>query len=138
MKALPDSEDSLLIRTDFTDEIAWQSLCRAVKQPVGEFQAYVHCVSNPEFDGVEPSRLIEFAQSQPNQAFLFVADRESFQSSEMTLLAVDLREQPGRSFRLVPSVAWSVENNLSIANMDFSEFAEATDDRGIFRGFSDV
>jgi hypothetical protein len=30
---------------------------------------------------------------------------------------------------------WSVENNLSLANMDFDEFADAVDAAGIFRGF---
>jgi hypothetical protein len=32
-------------------------------------------------------------------------------------------------------VAWSVENNLSLANMDFEEFANAVDVDGLFRGF---
>jgi hypothetical protein len=30
---------------------------------------------------------------------------------------------------------WGVENNLSLANMDFAEFADATDPDGIFCGF---
>jgi hypothetical protein len=30
---------------------------------------------------------------------------------------------------------WGVENNLSIANMDFEEFADAVGPDGIFRGF---
>jgi hypothetical protein len=30
---------------------------------------------------------------------------------------------------------WEVENNLSIANMGFEEFANAVDKDGIFRGF---
>jgi hypothetical protein len=29
---------------------------------------------------------------------------------------------------------WEVENNLSIANMGFEEFAEAADEQGIYRG----
>jgi hypothetical protein len=28
-----------------------------------------------------------------------------------------------------------IENNLSLANMDFEEFAEAVDPDGVFRGF---
>jgi hypothetical protein len=32
----------------------------------------------------------------------------------------------------------SVENNLSIANMDFIDFAESVDEDGIFRGFSGI
>jgi hypothetical protein len=30
---------------------------------------------------------------------------------------------------------WSVENNLSTANMEFSDFANNTDAGGVFRGF---
>lgn len=30
---------------------------------------------------------------------------------------------------------WSVENNLSIANMGFEEFADSADEKGVFRGF---
>jgi hypothetical protein len=44
-------------------------------------------------------------------------------------------EGPGRTFRVIPSEAWGVENNLSISNMGFAEFADAVDDRGVFRGF---
>ncbi|MFF4054379.1 DUF6924 domain-containing protein [Streptomyces sp. NPDC001668] len=30
---------------------------------------------------------------------------------------------------------WSMENNLSGANMDFEEFADAVEEDGVFRGF---
>ena len=36
---------------------------------------------------------------------------------------------------VVPGQVWSIENNLSIANMDFFEFADRTDPDGVFRGF---
>jgi hypothetical protein len=48
---------------------------------------------------------------------------------------VDLYESSGQEFRAVPSRVQSIENNLSIANMDFEEFAEAVDRDGVFRGF---
>ncbi|HET7601047.1 MAG TPA: hypothetical protein VFK09_12185 [Gemmatimonadales bacterium] len=48
---------------------------------------------------------------------------------------VDLYAEPGRTFRVVPRETWAVENNLSIANMDFAEFADRADPDGIFRGF---
>ena len=51
------------------------------------------------------------------------------------MLVIDLADQPGRTFRVIPSEMWSVENNLSLANMDFDEFADAVDAAGIFRGF---
>jgi hypothetical protein len=53
----------------------------------------------------------------------------------LSFLVVDLDETPGRTFRVVPSEAWGVENSLSLANMGFEEFAEAVDEHGVFRGF---
>jgi len=43
----------------------------------------------------------------------------------------------GRVFRCaIPEIA-SIEANLSIANMDYHEFADNTDPDGVFRGFRD-
>jgi hypothetical protein len=33
------------------------------------------------------------------------------------------------------SEIWAVENNLSLGNMDFEDFAGAVDANGVFRGF---
>jgi hypothetical protein len=66
---------------------------------------------------------------------VFISDQITFTSSEQPVLVVDLSEEPGRTFRVIPSEMWSVENNLSIANMDYSEFADNADPDGIFRGF---
>jgi hypothetical protein len=69
--------------------------------------------------------------------FLFVADCVALSDREQPILAVDLHHEPGRAFRVIPSAAWGIENNLSIANMDFFEFADSADPDGVFRGFPD-
>jgi hypothetical protein len=46
-----------------------------------------------------------------------------------------LYERSRHEFRAVSSPVQGIENNLSIANMDFEEFAEAVDEDGVFRGF---
>jgi hypothetical protein len=51
---------------------------------------------------------------------------------EHPLLVVDLLKERGR--RAVASQVPSIDNNLSISNMDFEEFAELVDDAGVFRG----
>jgi hypothetical protein len=56
-------------------------------------------------------------------------------AAEHHLLVIDLAREPGREFRAVPSAIQSIENNLSIANMDFAEFAGAVDEDGVFRDF---
>ena len=66
---------------------------------------------------------------------MFVVDSTTMAHEEHPVAVLDLWHQPGRTFRVIPSQMWSVENNLSISNMDFFEFADAVDDDGIFRGF---
>ncbi|MFN5185355.1 MAG: DUF6924 domain-containing protein [Planctomycetota bacterium] len=36
---------------------------------------------------------------------------------------------------MIPTTIQSIENNLSIGNMDFQDFANNTDSEGIFRVF---
>ncbi|MFD5002882.1 DUF6924 domain-containing protein [Streptomyces mutabilis] len=40
----------------------------------------------------------------------------------------------GRCVRVVAAELWSIENNVSGANMDFEEFVRAVDDDGVYRG----
>lgn len=65
-----------------------------------------------------------------------VADAQTMR--DQTVLFVDfneLNEQAGRTFRSIPSEVEPIVANLSLANMDFAEFADNTDPEGIFRGF---
>jgi len=56
-------------------------------------------------------------------------------AAEHLVLCISLHGEG--SFRVPPNELWSVENNLSLANMDFEEFAEAVDTDGVYRGFPD-
>jgi hypothetical protein len=135
MKKIPSSEDALVLRTDFSNESAWASICAAITQPVGEFRAYVDFVSDPEYDGLIPDQLARLMPEDGYLAFAFIIDQVALTHPEHPILVVDLCDEPGRTFRVIPSQICSVENNLSIANMDFEEFAEEVGDDGIFRGF---
>jgi len=70
-----------------------------------------------------------------DRSFIFVADEKTFTSEEVTLLVVDLDENSGANFRTVLSEVAAIENNLSVANMDFEEFADSVGEDGLFRGF---
>jgi hypothetical protein len=84
--------------------------------------------------------------------WVFVVDAQSDQGNEHSLLVVgfspqgddpkDFDRKPNqtpveeiRSFRALPSTIQSIENNLTIANMDFEDFRNAVHQDGIFRGF---
>lgn len=111
-------------------------MCRAVRTPSVEgFQADVDCVSDRTYDGLTAEGLVALVGTGQAPTFAFLADRVALTNSEWPILVVDLYDQPGRTFRVVAREMWSVENNLSIANMDYDEFAESVDDDGVFRGF---
>jgi hypothetical protein len=135
MTNIPDTENSLVLRTDFSDDAAWESLCTAIEQPVGEFRAYVDFLNDPQYEGVTVEQLRSLIHRGSNHTFIFLVDRIALTHADHPILVVDLWDEPGRTFRVIPSQMWGVENNLSIANMDFMEFADAVDDDGVFREF---
>jgi hypothetical protein len=134
---LPDYDCSLLIRTDFSDDAAWQQLCEAIKAPqtAHRFQALVECISDGECAGLAPEAVASVLPAGSQRPFVFVADARTISQPDHPVLVVDLLGEPGRSFRVIPSQAWSVENNLRLANMDFADFASAVDSDRAFRGF---
>ena len=135
MKPLPQTENSLVLRTDFSESAAWSDICAEIQQPVGEFMAYVECVSDPEYEGLQPEQLVSASALGPYRGYVFVVDRTTLTHPEHPILVVDLHNEPGRTFRVIPAEMWAIENNLSLANMDFDEFADAVDEDGVFRGF---
>lgn len=133
----PATDNPVLLRTDFTDEAAWTVLCKAARAPSEEgFQANVDCVSDQCFDGLTVERLVALARKGASHPVAFMADRLAVTGSERPILVVDLAGDTGRAFRVIPSQLWAVENNLSLGNMDYAEFADNVDADGVFRGYS--
>jgi hypothetical protein len=131
-----DADASLLVRTDFIDDDAWQTLVAEAGASYGpdQFSASFIPVSDPSFDGMSPADL---ARVPGSALVVFAVDATSMLRSAKTLLVVDRVEEPGRFFRVVLSEAWGPENNLRLANMDFAEFADSADADGVFRGFAE-
>jgi hypothetical protein len=138
MVTLPGGDrDSILLRTDFRDDDAWRA---AVARPTAPqlqasgdvFQAQLEAFEDPALDGLVPADLAAL----PSAGFLsyaFVADARTME--DHTFVVLDLHEERGRTFRCTAGAVQAVENNLSLANMDFFEFADACDDDGVFRDF---
>ncbi|MFG2335166.1 DUF6924 domain-containing protein [Streptomyces yangpuensis] len=132
----PDDLTSLVLRTDFGDEGAWDTV-RAALDAADEYPHATY-VSELRFAGVTVQALVaeEAAAKEDDRIIqVFLADAATMKDPGHPLLAVDLSDEPGRTFR-VP-VPWfpGISANLSIANMDFAEFADAAGDSGTFRGF---
>jgi hypothetical protein len=135
MKSIPKTENALVLRTDFSDESAWEAIRADIQEPVNEcgeeFQACVDFLSDPEYDSLTVEQLVEACKGH---TFIFIVDRVTLSHPDRPILVVDLYDEPGRTFRVVPSAMWAVENNLSLANMGFYEFADMVDQDGIFYG----
>jgi hypothetical protein len=136
----------LLVRTNFSNDEDWTSLRAAVEEPTEEgFLAGVELVDDPAYSGLSAEALRNLLP-KPHRGpyFFFVADRSAMEASDHPILVVpvpypepefaSLNETPRPEFRVVASKLWSVENNLSIANMDWRDFAGAAQE-GVFRGF---
>jgi hypothetical protein len=139
MKQLPKTANPLVIRTDFENQQAWKAVCELIRAPVHEgsesFYAYVEFLEDSDYRNFTKEELLAIVPRDYDHSVLFVVDRAAIANPDFAILVVDLYESRGRSFRAIPSKIQSIENNLSLANMDFEEFAEAIDKDGIFRGF---
>lgn len=132
---LPTGEATPLIRIDFSDDEAWSQVVEAATATSREgFQAILEIVDDRAFEGADAERLAELAETTTEHVLLVIADRLTMTDPERPLLCIDPLP-PGGSFRTVPEQLWGVENNVSIANLDFADFATATDPDGVFRGF---
>jgi len=136
---LPKTANAVVIRTDFEDQQAWETICRLIRAPVHEgsytFYAHVEFLEDNGYRNLSVEELLATVPRGYDHTFFFVVDRATISNPDFPILVVDLDESRGRSFRATPSQIQSIENNLSIANMGFEEFAEAADEGDIFRGF---
>lgn len=135
MEKIPETESTLALRTDYSDESAWESLYAAIQDPDDEFAASLNFVSDPKYDGLPADQLPSLLPGDSSQTFAFIIDHIALSHPDHPILVIDLHDKPGRTFRVIPSEVGSVESNLSIANMGFDEFADAADETGVFRGF---
>ena len=140
MKNLPKTNNPLVIRTDAGNQQAWKSICKLIRAPVpavdGPFYAYVEFLDDADFRRLSQEELLARVPDGYKHTFLFVVDAVAMSHPEFPILVLDLdSDGQGRSFRAVPLQIQSIENNLSIGNMRFQEFADSVDGDGIFRGF---
>lgn len=133
--SFPDSEYPFLIRTDFSDDAAWERIKSKITSPDNEYEAVITFVDEKRFGNLAVEHLPRFENEQDKHDFVFIADSLSMHSEEHTILCVDLDDNYGQSFRVIPSMLWAVANNLFITNADFSDFVSGLDADGIFRRF---
>jgi hypothetical protein len=138
MKTIPETENALVLRTDFSDQKAWEQICAIIRKPSGlfRFRAYVDFLADEQYSGISKAQVLKLLPQNYHHSFIMIVDQITISHAEHPLLIVDLFDEGmGNEFRALPTQIHSIENNLSIANMDFEEFAGSVDGNGIFRGF---
>lgn len=151
-----------LLRTDFSDNQAWERVVAAVRQPLpvgdpdpavpgddGTYTASIEVFDDRALEGVSVEALVE--GWRPNRelatGYVVVADSRSMAEAaagdEITVVYVDLYAEDedaelgwiyGNSFRCLAREVASIEANLAISNLDFSDFANDAGEDGVYRG----
>lgn len=102
MRMLPNSDCSLLVRTDFTSDKAWQQVSAEAQAQYADGQAYLEPVSDPASEGA-PWQAVKAAvpAGDSGASVLFIADTTTLTLADHpVLVGVLLLPRPRRPARL--------------------------------------
>ena len=130
--------EPLVVRTDFTDEDAWNRVVEELHTPwVDDYTVDPYLISDPTYADVPAERVLQAvrrALPEPSlPGAVFIADGATMHEIGHPLLAVSTEwdgepfaedeEEFVTQFRLVPDAAVEISVNLGLGNMDFEDFA---------------
>jgi hypothetical protein len=140
-----DGMNALVVRTDFSDEDAWEQVCEELRLPWGENPADPCLISDPRYADAPAERVLQDVQEGLSSLVLpgwagpclpgaiFIADSTTMNEPRYPLLAMSTERDDAASaedeedfvtqFRLLPSAAVEISANLGLGNMDFEDFA---------------
>jgi hypothetical protein len=133
---LPSGDAALLIRTEFNDDALWLAVVDAAtrKNPDG-FAANLAVVDDAAWAGASAQDVFAAHAGDKVRVVAFIFDAAAALDKERrALLCVNLAGKKVRTLRVLPTEVWSVENNLTLGNMEWRDFASALKD-GTFEGF---
>lgn len=69
MKPIPKTENPLVIRTDFSNQSAWEAICATIQKPVGifRFRANMEFLDDEEYVDIATNQLMELLLNNYNQ-----------------------------------------------------------------------
>ncbi len=146
--------DPWVIRNENFADTLWERVCSQISEPQTEnrFLAYVQFVDDKQYIGNSIGDVVRMLPDNYPGSFCFIVDDDTFSSDEHTIAVVsflrewneeldgfdwtphcDIEDKQIRQFRARPSTIQSIQNNLSLGNMDFEDFANYVDDDGVYR-----
>ncbi|MFT3704366.1 MAG: hypothetical protein QM802_18500 [Agriterribacter sp.] len=132
---LPYAEFGLIIRTDFSKESKWEIICNEINDSGNMFETYALFINDIKFQNLDEEKLPKFDSNNSLHTFILLVDEICSSHADHPLKYIDLADNFGSYFRIIPSEVWGVTASLSVANLDFSEYVRHLDNDGIFRGF---
>ncbi|MFG2441099.1 DUF6924 domain-containing protein [Streptomyces sp. NPDC048508] len=145
-----DEFAALVIRTDVSDDTVWRGVCADLLMPWGDgdYEPHVHIVDDPVWSDATTDHVVAAVSTDEDLSVVFLADHVTIRDGDHPLLAVAVLtrdecesdeefEAYGGSVRAIPAAIHDIHANLSTANLDFADYAEAagTDPAGIFGSF---
>ena len=134
----PNQSDPWVVRTDFSDDDRWSSVRELIGAPQKEvgitFFAYVDYVNDETHRDREPHEVVLSLPDDYADMFCFLVDRECIENKDNPVLVVGFYPSDNESFnrlprdtpigdivtfRALPSQIQGIQNNLSLANIDF-------------------
>jgi hypothetical protein len=132
---LPDTRGVPVLRTDFTDQAAWDAIRDEIQRPTAEgVTASVTFIDDRAYEGLPNDRLLATVPENYHHTFMFVVDATTIATPDHPVLVVNLRTRSEGGFRAVTSEIYSIEANLSLGNLSFHDFARVAAKTGVFRG----
>ena len=141
MNSYIETENSLLIRTDFSDDSAWESFIQEVNSYAYDLAELLDYINDPAFAGLTTDALVNQFQGQEFHSFILVADQRTFTESIPTVEVISLVSgidssfgtpyEVGQTIRATARGLWDVVANLPIGNMDFGEIADSAGADGV-------
>lgn len=134
------SFDPFVVRTDFGDDAAWESVIERLRVPVleGEPEPEPCLVGDRWFEGASPERVLWGVRAALPEGLVpsvvFLADSEAMREQGHPLLAVatdwdgspcapDGEDECLTPYRTLADAAVEISVNLELGNMDFRDFA---------------
>ncbi len=153
-----DPQNPWVVCVDFSNESVWEEIKALISAPQTDplsgidFYANVRFVRDQRFANQGTLQIVHALPDDYPGFVVFVVDAKTISDREHPLLIIGFaptgddpeggNRPPSRvtadqlrTFRAIPSTIQSIENNLSLANMDFEDFAKSVDKDGVFRGF---
>ncbi|GAA0330508.1 hypothetical protein NE235_21315 [Actinoallomurus spadix] len=133
----------LVIRTDFTDDDAWNRVVEQLRMPwVDDEPVTPYLVSDPRYADASIERVLKDVRTampgSSRPTAIFITDSTTMRGPDHPLLAVSTEwdgepfeeDEEGfvTQFRLLPNAAIEISTNLGLANMDWEDFAGDDED----------